>query len=207
MRMDEDHSFDTGEFLKSKRLAKGLTHKELAALSGVSQAYISVLENGRKPTKKVIDKLAPYLDISNQELIKLTNSSNTKSQEIIIGSDFDFGEYLRNKRIAKELTMGDLATISSVSQSYISYIERGRTPFPSSKILRKLAPHLGISKEDLTKLLDFIEASEYKTELEPKPEQPTENLFVFDLEGLTPEDIENIKKQIEDYKNKRKTED
>jgi len=205
--MDEDHSFDTGEFLKNKRTAKRLTHKELAALTGVSQAYISILENGRKPTRSVLEKLAPHLGISEDEIQKLINinrNTQTDLPSVLLDSEFDFGEYLRNKRISKKLSMQDLSSLSSVSQSYISYIERGRTPFPSTKILRKLAPHLGISKKDLLKLLEFIEASEYKDKQPSSKEKANENLFVFDLEGLTAADIENIKKQIEEYKKKRK---
>lgn len=60
-----------GEFLSQKRKERSLTTSELAELSGLSQSYISNVENGRrtKPKPETIEKLAKALDIPNRDLM------------------------------------------------------------------------------------------------------------------------------------------
>lgn len=49
-----------------------------------------------------------------------------------------FGEALKRMRFSTEMTMDSLATISGVSQSYISQIENG-VRLPSDKVIKKIA--------------------------------------------------------------------
>ena len=60
------HAKDVGKFLKSKRKTLGITTSELGKLTGLSQPYISGIENGNKGQKanvyaiiKIIFGLAP----------------------------------------------------------------------------------------------------------------------------------------------------
>ena len=61
-----------GLWLKRKREQRGLRIRQLAKFSGVSSAYISLIENGRRgtPTPKVLQKLAKPLKVSLQEIYK-----------------------------------------------------------------------------------------------------------------------------------------
>ncbi|UYL93907.1 XRE family transcriptional regulator [Geobacillus phage vB_GthS_PK2.1] len=60
------------ENLKHHRMAKNWSQQELAEISGVSQAQISYIENGKKKNPGVITlkKLADALGVSVEELIE-----------------------------------------------------------------------------------------------------------------------------------------
>ncbi len=58
------HMATVGDRIRQRRLALGLSQRELAS-EGVTYAYISRLEaNARTPSIKVLRKLAPKLDVS-----------------------------------------------------------------------------------------------------------------------------------------------
>ena len=59
-----------------------------------------------------------------------------------------FGEKLREVRLKKKLSQGDVARILDVHRSYISGLERGRRN-PSLLTVQKIAKALGVSAKDL----------------------------------------------------------
>ncbi|WP_234031554.1 helix-turn-helix domain-containing protein [Lentibacillus cibarius] len=61
-----------GEYLRSLRKRKGLTIKQLANLSNVSNAYISQIENGKRgvPSPDVIRKFHEQLDVNQEHLMQ-----------------------------------------------------------------------------------------------------------------------------------------
>jgi transcriptional regulator with XRE-family HTH domain len=60
----EPQMSSVGDRIRGRRLALGLSQRELAT-AGLSDAYISRLEaNTRHPSVKVLRKLAPMLDVS-----------------------------------------------------------------------------------------------------------------------------------------------
>ncbi|MFS0767099.1 helix-turn-helix domain-containing protein [Peribacillus phoenicis] len=62
-----------GAYLKELRKSKSLSTHKLAELSGVSQSYISHVENGRKsnvPSTEILKKLARALGVSTFDLIE-----------------------------------------------------------------------------------------------------------------------------------------
>lgn len=61
----------------------------------------------------------------------------------------EFGNYLRNKREERKLSVRQLNTYSGVSHSYISQVERGNRGVPSPDILKKLSKPLGVDYEEL----------------------------------------------------------
>lgn len=60
-----------------------------------------------------------------------------------------FNEYLKNLRLEKGLSINKLSKLSGVSQSYLSQVESGSRGTPSIGVLVKLAPHLGVSSDNL----------------------------------------------------------
>lgn len=60
-----------------------------------------------------------------------------------------FGRYLKRAREKKGLSIRRLANIAGVSGAYLSQIETGTREAPSPHILRRLAPVLGVSYEEL----------------------------------------------------------
>ena len=61
-----------------------------------------------------------------------------------------FGKKLRDVRIKKKLSQGDIARILGVHRSYISGLERGRRN-PSLLTVHKVAKALGVSVNELLK--------------------------------------------------------
>ncbi|MDN4525364.1 helix-turn-helix domain-containing protein [Fictibacillus fluitans] len=62
-----------------------------------------------------------------------------------------FGDYLRELRIKRGLSMRELSRRSKISHAYISQIENGERGRPSPESVLKLAPHLDV---DVTKLMN-----------------------------------------------------
>ena len=61
-----------------------------------------------------------------------------------------FGKKLREVRLKKKLSQGDIARILGVHRSYISGLERGRRN-PSLMTVHKVAKALGVSTNELLK--------------------------------------------------------
>lgn len=57
--------------IKLLRLKKRMTLKDISKITGISDAYISQLENGKKanPTKEVLQKIATALGVPLSELL------------------------------------------------------------------------------------------------------------------------------------------
>jgi len=61
-----------GEYIKDLRTKKNLSQRDMAEMSGVSNAEISRLETGdrKKPSPLVIKAIAPCLGVSNEDLME-----------------------------------------------------------------------------------------------------------------------------------------
>ena len=68
----------------------------------------------------------------------------------------DFGQFIRNLRLEKNISQRELAHLSGLNHSEISRIEGGSRPSPSPDRLAKLAPHLGVAHEDLMRRLGYL---------------------------------------------------
>ena len=63
-----------GEFLKARREALGFTQRELAAKFGVEPSHVAFIESGRrKPSLKLIARIADVLGLDRQELLVLAH--------------------------------------------------------------------------------------------------------------------------------------
>lgn len=72
-----------GEYIRKKRMERGLSARELARRSGVSQPYLSQLENGKNenPSIEILKKLAKALNISYVELMAIAGYMGDISKE------------------------------------------------------------------------------------------------------------------------------
>lgn len=73
-----------GEKLRELRLGKGVSQKEMAAALGVSAAYLSALEHGRRgvPTWVLLQKIIGYFNIiwdDAEELLRLAEASDPRA--------------------------------------------------------------------------------------------------------------------------------
>lgn len=110
-----------------------------------------------------------------------------------------FGRYLENLRLhSGYVAQIDLAKISGVSKSSISRMEAGETE-PKPETLKKLAPFLKVSYNDLMKEAGYIEAKEdIYIKLEGRKGT------TIDLSHLSEEDQEYIFNLAEKLGGKRK---
>lgn len=62
---------------------------------------------------------------------------------------FSFGSLIKKLRQKKNLSLTKLASLAGLSPSYLSRIERGERNIPHARILKRLAPHLDLTPEEL----------------------------------------------------------
>jgi transcriptional regulator with XRE-family HTH domain len=65
------------------------------------------------------------------------------------------GAFIRRQRRLADLSLRDMASLTSVSNAYLSQIERGLHQ-PSLRVLRSIAQALRIAPEDLLRRANFI---------------------------------------------------
>lgn len=94
-----------------------------------------------------------------------------------------FGSRLREQRNKKSLTQKELGDLLKISESAVGMYERNERE-PSFELLNKIA--------------DFFEVSiDYLLSGKTKDDKRNQNLFFYDVEDLSAEEIEDIKKHIE----------
>jgi transcriptional regulator with XRE-family HTH domain len=72
-----------GQMLRELRKRKGVTQKDLAAAIGVTPAYLSALEHGKRgrPTFELLQRIAGYFNViwdEAEELFRLGQTSHPK---------------------------------------------------------------------------------------------------------------------------------
>lgn len=101
-----------GEYLKSRRKILGLSLREVQERSGVSNAYLSMIESGKRPAPhpKILVKLAEVYDVGLRHLmalagyLELTDERERRAKierrfnEVISDTAFSFGHRLGRKR-------------------------------------------------------------------------------------------------------------
>ncbi|QDY45677.1 helix-turn-helix transcriptional regulator [Planococcus glaciei] len=73
-----------GEKIKSLRLLKGLTIREVAQNAGISHSYLSQIENYRRdtPGPDIIKKIALGLNADYYHLLKIAGYANTSHSRL-----------------------------------------------------------------------------------------------------------------------------
>ena len=107
----------------------------------------------------------------------------------------DFPTRLRELRTSRKWTQEQLGQKVNVTKVSISGYESGNRT-PDIETLQKLADVFEVSVDYLLGRQD-IPAKTNNTSLDDMEMHEGENLFFFDLEGLSEEDIEKVKEHIE----------
>lgn len=180
-----------GEFIKLNRKKQGLTLIQLEKLSGVSNSYLSQIENGRfSPSPDVLKKLfqplkvdffqlmikAGYMDneksketLDIQFVSKMIEQLSLKNQKMFL---LDFLQNSNQKNNLQEITIvkkrekwiSDLSRISeeSFTKGITKNLARTFHLFASvGDYLKLLRIHRGFSLEDMANRLD-IDINEYE---------------------------------------------
>lgn len=96
--MVENKVKEFGEYLKNKRKEKGLSIRKLEELSGVSNAYLSQLENGKRgmPSPEIIKKINGPLGVEYDELMEKAGYIDLHPETVSIIKNNDLNEVLTN---------------------------------------------------------------------------------------------------------------
>jgi len=66
-----------------------------------------------------------------------------------------FGEYLKQKRLDKEITLRGFAKLVDISPVYLCDLEKGRKAAPSMKVMQKMVSKLALNKEESERFYDL----------------------------------------------------
>lgn len=106
------------------------------------------------------------------------------------------GRRLRQLRQNKKLTMKELGEKFNLAESTISGYELGHRK-PDTEMLRKLADFFEVTS-------DYLLGRDYQPSNDSNPLRVEENLFFFDKDNMTEEDLDSALEYIDFLKEKRK---
>ena len=66
-----------------------------------------------------------------------------------------FGEYLKQKRLDKEITLRGFAKLVDISPVYLCDLEKGRKAAPSMEVMQKMVSKLAPNKEESERFYDL----------------------------------------------------
>lgn len=66
-----------------------------------------------------------------------------------------FGEYLKQKRLDKEITLRGFAKLVDISPVYLCDLEKGRKAAPSMEVMQKMVSKLTLNKEESERFYDL----------------------------------------------------
>ncbi|WP_369354290.1 helix-turn-helix domain-containing protein [Lysinibacillus capsici] len=202
---------ELGQMLKDARKRHSITTSQVAEQVGVSQGYISHIENGRKiPTPEVLQKISKILEIPFMEL--MTKAGHIKT----------FGQSIKELREEKGWTIEELEkeTINYeyggpiyVNQKTLTQLESGEYKKPSVYEIYLLSYALGVppwtfSTFDLkTPEADLVEFLD--TPNKPEPIKFMNNLLSMLIGRLNSRDEDDsdkddIMSKIQDIENNKK---
>lgn len=150
-----------GDFIHKYRKENKLSMDEFAIKSGLSKAYVGLLEKNKHPkTGKeitpsidIIKKVADAIGMGFDELFNSIDSTT----KIIVGTNVSidtavstnkFSSQLKQLRTEKELSQQELANIIGVSKSSINMYERGERE-PGLETLETIANYFNVDMDYL----------------------------------------------------------
>lgn len=121
----------------------------------------------------------------------------------------DLGSYIKEKRLAKDMSQRELAIASGLSNAEISRIEAGKRKEPSNTVLKAIANALNTPLEDMLTATGVIERGKqttYKVMQEIGNESLDSQIIqkylscneskYLNVEDLNDDEIEDVKKYI-----------
>ena len=132
----------TGEIIKKKREALGITAEKLGELTGVTQAYVTMSENNStKPSKAFLEKIKKILHITSEE-------------------EKEIKEYEEFRRLPEKFQKRLLSLEKGLLPQYKALDRRGKNQF--EKVIEESALMFNdktISEEDKEKVLMAIQSA------------------------------------------------
>ena len=117
-----------------------------------------------------------------------------------------FGEYLKQKRLDKEITLRGFAKLVDISPVYLCDLEKGRKAAPSMEVMQKMVSKLALNKEESERFYDL--AALEQTAKNPIPKDL--NAFLKDNHVIvsalrTAKDLDATDEEWQDFIDKLRT--
>lgn len=173
--------------LRSMREAFGLTRKELAEKTGLTERQLYSYEreeNGSEPTLAVLSQLADFFEVSTDELLGRSPAYSAKMLPSPLNLNM-FGIRIRKRREEMHLSRKDLSERAGITTAYLSVVEKGKK-IPKIETCIRLLNALNMSADSA--FMDSLVAAQPErasylqsrmTEL--PPEQRIQALRAFEL--------------------------
>jgi transcriptional regulator with XRE-family HTH domain len=110
-----------------------------------------------------------------------------------------FGQFVRDRRTAKELTLRKFAELVGVSATYLSQVEQGNCDPPTAERVRRIAEILGENADELTALAGRV-PDDLPGILQKQPARLA--AFIREVSDLTPDQLEVLADQARRLKNR-----
>lgn len=129
-----------GEFIKQYRAEHGLSQRQFAIQCKMSNGYISMLEEGKRPkseepvvpTLNTLKKIASAMGMGMRDLINLVDDMPIS----IENNSVEAGARIRERRESLNMTQAELGLkVGYTSRSSINKVELGLVDLPQSKIV------------------------------------------------------------------------
>jgi len=130
-----------GQRVRALREKLGITQADLAVRMGYVRNYISLVENGQKPSHRFIRSL---------ELLEQAPLHNSEHASVVREEPFAATPrgQIKARRLEMGLSLDQLAELTGYQKSTIRNAEEGHTR-PGEKLLRLLSKHLDLPLEEL----------------------------------------------------------
>lgn len=106
----------------------------------------------------------------------------------------ELGNFIKEKRAARELSIRKLAELAGISHTEIKRIEDGVRKQPSPQVLRAIAEALNVSYDDIMASAGYIDS----------PANILVTAKIKDMDDLTEEEVSKVEDYINFIKSQRK---
>ena len=128
-----------------------------------------------------------------------------------VGTVMSLSEFIRAKRLEKDLSQRDLATAAGLSNAEISRIESGKRKSPSPAILKVIAKALNVTLDEIYEQAGIIEKGQKFTDkfLEDHGDTPISEIMSSSSQQMMPSDLtedelQEVMRYIDFIRSKRK---
>lgn len=195
--MSEKNPF--GEFLKNYRSERSLSTTDLHRMTGVSQPYLSQIENGKKPSIKIVEKISSGLGLNYYQLMKIAGYMKEEDSEELIQRSNERRQIL--EQLTQELP------------SHLKHFENLTKEFNKLKNDLSLCDNKKEASEILNKLQKNLENMqeaekmfEYKKMQSEQLKRDIESIHMMIESALDYEEATQIQNMIEEFAGKAENE-
>lgn len=145
---------ELGELIQSRRIALGLTISRLANECALSSSLLNQLERGTVQTIRAhtSSRLQAALHIQPEDLELFLARPRHLGRNLALTTS-RLGNLIRDRRLALDLSLQDVADRLGCTRQAVSLIEHGLIPLSGgAKLIRPLARTLGINEDEFIQL-------------------------------------------------------